>query len=685
MFTLVDAGQLFLAVLACGVVIGLPGAVLARLFRPTIGADQPFAPVVLGLAVLPAVDSLTTRFLGLDAALILTLLLAAASFIVARPSRFHRVSIATVVAIAVWACVVAVEWIDIDVGGRLFQSLTVIDTVKHAAVTQAILDSGSPPRDPFFLRSQHVSYYYFFYILPALAERLCAGFIDARAAVGGAVFWTGLGLYGLVRVTMEQAGLARPSRRLDALTLLILLASGLDIIGVIGIRLTWNLWLAEPMSWNEKVPNFLESLLWVPHHVTGLIAAMVGMMALSDAAASGGAGETTTHRVAGVALAAACFVSTVGLSVWVTLALVTTVAIWCCVLLVERRWRAFGIVVVACVVAIVLALPQIADMRAGRSLGGPSPIAATVRVFMPIEGIFSDWRAVLLLRFVLLPVNYFAGFGVLASGAILFLRRREPVTEFGRLLAIAAVAGLLLGAFLKSTLFNNDLGWRVMLFPLLAGAAWTITALDRLVEARGQSWRAIPFFPLVLTAIGWTTSLYALTSLRAYPSISNDARLSYISADAEIERDRRLAYIWADAALPRGAVLQHNPSRRRAFAFALYGRHPTAVSDSFGSLFGADPKAVEARVRALIPLFQTAMSAANVRATAMANGIDDLVVTADDPIWSMPDAFVWHVKPIYASARVRIIPMAAIVEGADAVSTFAPRRASQSADPTKRG
>lgn len=673
MFSVIDAGRLLLAVVACGFVVAAPGVALARGFgfSRTEDAGDPLAGVVVGLAVLPLLDSLATRFLGLDTALGFTIVLGVGALLASRGSSLQSLPRPWLPALLVvaWFVVVTVEWIDLDVAGKLFQPFTVIDTVKHAATTQAIVDSGAPPRDPFFLRPERASYYYFFYTIAALTQRLCGGLIDARAAVGGVVFWTGIGLYGLVRLAIERVGLERlgSAPRRPVLLVAILATGGLDILGVLRMGLLQGTWIADPVSWNEQVAGWLESLLWVPHHVTGLIAGMVGLVALSDAVATPRGGEAERRKpIRAAVLAALCFASAWGLSVWLALGLVTTVAIWGLLLLVERRWRAVRFVAMTGLLAILVATPQIADLHAGRSATASAPVAPTIRAFTPIDGLApaGPWR--LFARLVALPVNYFAGFGALASGAILFWRRRErePRGEFGRVLAIAAIAGLLLGAFLKSTLFNNDLGWRVVLFPLLAATVWTIAVLDRLLAvpeaATLPPWRLVPPFLLALLVLGWATSLYAFVSLRAYPFLSNEAEYRFMAADPALERGLRVAYAWADRNLPPQAVLQHDPTRPRAFAFALYGHNRTAVADAYGSLFGADPAAVDARIGALAPLFSSALAAATVRATAAANGIDDLVVTAADPVWSVPDSFVWRAKPVYASDRVRIIPVAAL-------------------------
>lgn len=682
LFSVLDAVRLVAAVAACGLVIALPGAALARAF----GLPRQNA-VVVGLALLPLLDSLAVRWLGIDVALAATLALAVCGLVACRDAggRWPSLSREAAALCLVWLAILVFEWVDLDVAGRLYQPFIVVDGVKHAATAQAILDSGAPPHDPFFLRPERVGYYYFFYTPVALAQRLGADWLDARAAVGGAAFWVGIGLYGLVRLALERAGLAIEGRRTRLLVVALLAAGGLDIVAVLRIGLLQGTWLAEPVVWTEQVTGWFESLIWVPHHVTGMIAGMLGLIALASPSLRA-AGEATqgprgevhqdgrprrlgrlgeiamTDTSRRVVLAGLCFASAFGASLWLTLVLVATVALWLVALAVERDWRTIGTIALAGALALVLAAPQLHDLVVGRAPTGAAPIVPTVRAFPPVDALVGPgpWRY--LARLVALPLNYFAAFGILASGALLFWRQRAGAPrgpEFGRVLALAAIAGLALGAFFKSTLFNNDLGWRVVEFPLLAGTVWTIAALQRM-PTRPSGWPRVPAFLMLLLGLGWATNAYAFLSLRAYPWMPTDPSDAFVAADPRTEHALRVAYAWADRNLPPRAVLQHDPTRPRAFAFALYGRHQVAVADSFGSLFGANPAKVDARIAALAPIYAVPLPAADVLARARAAGVDDLVVTAADPVWWRPDATLMRAAPAYASARVRIVPVASL-------------------------
>jgi hypothetical protein len=672
-FSLVDGAGLLLAMAEFGIVLILPGAFLAYAsgslgFRESSGQTKLLLAVTSGLAVLPALDSLTTRFASLNAALVLNLVLAALALVLAARKRWHltitRVSLAL---LGTWLAILTAEWIDFDVGGSLYQPFIAIDMVKHAATTQAILDTGAPPLDPFFFRPERVSYYYFFYTIAALAQRLSGGLIDARAAVGGLAFWTGVGLYGLARLVMTQTGLMSPGseRRTRIVVLALLAAGGLDIVFVLRLGLVQHDWLPDPSAWNDAVAGWFEALIWVPHHVTGLIASVVGFVALANAMND----ATRAGTARAIAMAGLCFASALGLSVWLTAGAVSTCIVWLTLLLIERRWRCAAILASGGIVAILIAAPAILDLYSGRS--GPFPIVFSVRIFSNLEAILPGEPLRSILRLAVLPLNCVAQFGVLSLGTFLFWqtnsRRTVHRNELARVLTLAAIVGLLLGTFLKSTLFeNNDLGWRVWMFPQFAGLVWTSTVLLRRWDAAPRLramafWRLFPAIPLCLLVLGYCTTLYAFVSLRAFVEMPLEPKSRLFVAAPASDRELRMAYRWADDHLPLSIVLQHNPRPdRRAVSFGMYSRHPVGVSDGYGELFGAREAPVDERLRKLYPLFMTTLSDADVAARARSEGIDALVVTEGDPVWADRSSWVWRNRPLYESARVRILAVATL-------------------------
>ena len=91
---------------------------------------------------------------------------------------------------------------------------------------------------------------------------------------------------------------------------------------------------------------------------------------------------------------------------------------------------------------------------------------------------------------------------------------------------------------------------------------------------------------------------------------------------------------------------------RAVLDFGLYGRNRVAVADSEAALYGASKSKVDARLTGMAPIFTAPLAAAQVRARAAAEGIDVLVVSSADPIWSDVHGWVWSAPVLFASPHV---------------------------------
>jgi hypothetical protein len=263
-------------------------------------------------------------------------------------------------------------------------------------------------------------------------------------------------------------------------------------------------------------------------------------------------------------------------------------------------------------------------------------------------------------RFVLLPLNYAAEFGIFLLGTVTFWmgRGRESIAgnEVARMLTVAAVTSLGLATFMRSAILANDLGWRVILFAQLAALLWTAHAIAtaKLPLLRGSPGGSVarPTLAGWLLILGYLGIAYDMVALRA---IRGEI---FKAVQPQVTRELRTTYAWLNDHLPAGAVLQHNPLPDRVYDFGLYSRHRVGVADREAELFGAAREAVFARLRQLRPVFEGALPAAAVRAAAGANGIDYLVVSAQDPVWHQSGAWPWSTSPIHAGDHVRVIAVA---------------------------
>src|SRR5262245_32872841 len=135
-YSIIDIVGVIDATAACGVLLLLPGLALAQIadvfgFRQTKTQRIYALALVTGCAVLPILDSLLARFLGLGAALAFNSALAAYGLRVLwraglpRPDRF------VLAACGIWMALLLYAWVDLDAGEGLYPSLLMLDIVKH--------------------------------------------------------------------------------------------------------------------------------------------------------------------------------------------------------------------------------------------------------------------------------------------------------------------------------------------------------------------------------------------------------------------------------------------------------------------------------------------------------------------------------------------------------------------------
>jgi len=662
-YSVLDILGLLAGALAFAVVFLLPGIALAHIanvfdIRRLQTARIYVLGLIIGYAVLPVVDSLLCRSLGLGAALICNLALAGYGLRIAwlkglpRPDRF------ALIACGIWLALLTAAWVDVDTGQGLYPSLLMLDIVKHAATVRALVETGgAPPLDPFFMREDPAGYYYFYYVLSALAERLCAGWIDSRAAVGSQVFWTGIATVGLVALVFEKAGF-RGRPRLP-LMLALMLAAGLQILPILGMGMLGQLWMGQINWWSDQVTSWPLSLLWVPHHVACLVACWAGFLLLAEVVERRAA-RRQPHDAVAVVLAGLAFASAAGLSIWVTCGAVAAIGLWIGALAIERRWSDVLAIGAAGLVGLVVAAPYLADLVHHRAYGS-SPIALTVRVFPFTDMFFADGMARYVARFAVLPINYVLELGVFLVGSYLFWWHRQSMiekpTEVARLLALSAIAGLVLATFVKSTIVNNDLGWRAILFTQLAALLWTVAVLCRdpvPATFRLRLQQASPMLVLTLV-LGYAGVVYDLVALRAFHPLGLRGEPGMLR-NSQIDRELRGAYAWLTANTDRHLVVQHNPDAERALGYGLYGRARVGVSDRHNArLFGAPGADVAQRLAQVIPVFAIPMPAAEARRRLTRNRVDTVVVTASDPVWRDQTSWVWTVPALYATAHVRVL------------------------------
>lgn len=521
--------------------------------------------LLLAYATLPALQSIGGRFLGLSVVAALTLSLAALAVYRMQRASLPDLSRMAWLMLAAGFAALAVLWIDIAFNGQLYPTLLIIDLVKHAATVRSLVETGAtPPIDPFFLRDNPASYYYFFYTPAALIEMLSGGLVDSRSAVGGLVFWTGLSVVTLARTLLDRAGFLRKERGgTVGLLVALMLAGGLQLLIVSPLVFSFGWPWPGQLGWiRDDLASWPISMIWVPHHLSGMIASWIGFLALVEAQSADGAQRKWTHvAVAGLAFASAC-----GLSTWVTMGAVLTLVVWATVEMYNRRWESIVLFAAAGTIALAIAAPHLLDLVRNRSLAG-SPIAFEVRTFVASELLVGSlgWVGQNLVRAIFLPLHYVMAAGVFFVGSVLFWRSRHSAimlaNPVARLIAYSALASLFLGSFVQSVVVNNDLGWRVVLFVQLSALLWTATVLEPYWHrARQTSFVRVaakmPPALLVLLALGYAGVAYDLVATRLFSMMGRGVVINPRDPRRRLRRARSLRLDEPTPRPPRGRPAQ---------------------------------------------------------------------------------------------------------------------------------
>lgn len=641
---------LFATLLVCGgaffaCLLNFPGFAEARL------AERAGLSLLCGLACLPIVLDLTGRLGPVPMALVATasaLVGAALLPIGAAPARLDGRWLA---AGGVWIAFATLCLIDIpDGSGGLLHSHFVVDYVKHAATTWSIAQSGTPPFDPLFHEpGRTAAYYYFFYTLTAVVSIVGAPLrIAARHAAFASGIVTGFAILALLyqvwrRSGCDEAAGVRDARPAMPWIVALMLAAGLDIIPGLALAMLGNRPLIEaPIDgWTAQITPWVAGSLWVPHHVAALCAAFAGFLALARPA---GGGDIRRTVFAGLA-----FASCAGLSIYMAIGAAMIAAVFLARLIAAARYRDAADLTISGLIAGALAASWLLTLV---GYGGEAqPLALGIRGSKWFAVISEDPRVLTAARAITFGPFYLVQFGIFALGSYVFWRRagrRGMAGDGGWLLVVAAPVSLVLGAFVRSTTYNNDLGWRIVMFAEASMFVWTLSAIR--AGWLGQP-RLAPL-PGILLALGYCTVAFGAVQSRVfYLADTPTARQDRASLPDEIR-----GWTWLDGALPTGSIVQERPADLRSFSYGLYGRFRTAVSDrANGMLFGAPKTAVRARVDDIRPIYDDPQATlGQVLDIASRYSISALVINARDANFGDPRSWTAQARPDFQNAHTKI-------------------------------
>lgn len=625
-FFFTDLAGFGLATLLACVLIVAPGFAIAHALRGRITVDGQQGlltgwELLIGLAILPVIDALLTRYIGLNAMLGLHGVLAALGFMpMLRAMR--QIRWPYWVMLAAWWALVAWSYVDFDYGGRMNQSLLIVDLVKHAAVIHMIETSGIPLHDAFFLRPDTAGYYYYFYLAGAGIDRLGGALVDSRMAFASTVFLTGIAFPALLWTLARQAKwIAQGSEALFLkLCIGLCFVSGLDLIPGIALASARGGFDGQIDWWEDEISFALSSIMWVPHHLTAVMVSFIAFMLLSHAR-----GAETRTRALLVLASGFALASVFGLSIWVALGAGAVLALWLLPDFLQRRFAGIIDLAIAGIIALILSIPQFMDL-----LGGRHPDGAVLGLWLRPTAYLN---LPVIAAIAAIPLAYVLEFGFFLFGAAAFSRAnpaRQWLSEpLPRLLLISAIVAIILNAFVRSTIINNDFGWRVAWFAQIPLMVWTAVALQQ-----GMGKWPLALLARIALVLGICANIWSLAGWRVIRPPLLPTSWAYVNVHPDVDYETRKAYAWANAHLPANAIIQHNPAAtKRVFNFGLYSNNQVLVADREATLFGADRASVAERVRDLGDIYSGQLAFPVALTAARQMGIDYLLVTRADPFW----------------------------------------------------
>jgi hypothetical protein len=589
-----------------------------------------------------------------------------------------------------WVSFVVLSLVDLQVGKKLYFSVVLFDQSYRVAFTDAVARTGVPPANPLYFapdgagHAGAMRYYYFWYVICATVMRIAG--VTARQAFVASSVWAGVGLVATIALYMRYFfGVVRGVRRQTAVAVGLLLVTGADLVPAMGSLFSQRAVNGEMEWWSQdQISSWMDSLLWVPHHVAALVGCLLSFLLLWRTREA----LDARRRWMAVAFAGVAFASAFGLSVYVAFGFAVMMLAWA--VREVLRAREFGlcgrILVAGCVGALVLA-PFLHELSAGRGSGAASAHVLSLSVRRMIDPglvtglpVFAAWHAahpVLLdqaMRLVLLLPGLALELGF--YGAVLWVvlrgRREEPAATAMYL----AVCGLAMVLFVRSSVIsNNDFGYRAALLPqfflLLVGAgvvgSWWFGGEDVGAVATKARGRVL----VGLMVLGVAGTVYQAVMLRVFLPIEAARPGSGFAALPGEAFEVRTAFAEMDRVAPKSAVVQFHavdldgdrhgdvvpPYQFSSRALVMdSGRQVLNAEPECATEFGGDAgdcAVIQAATRQLYGA--PAPSAEWAVGYCARFGVGYLVASHLDPAWKERSGWTWSLPVVAAEPGFRIL------------------------------
>lgn len=265
-FTLHDIIGTSMGVALFPLVLVFPGYIFGWIFdlfqfRTRLLPARLGVSVILSVAISPIFYYLISSLLSLNAALIVSLLMAVAfvALLMYEKPTFPQVgSWRSFFWISLgWAVFAIFSLVDLQWGNQeLYFSVASLDHTTRVSIIDAMTRRGVPPVNPSYFPGYPVKLtflYFFWYILCSIIDIAGGQLVNARTALFASVIWCGFALMALIAFYLRQRDGGGRILRRAMLGIAFLSISGLDVIPAIALMRYGNGALGDLEHWNEQI------------------------------------------------------------------------------------------------------------------------------------------------------------------------------------------------------------------------------------------------------------------------------------------------------------------------------------------------------------------------------------------------------------------------------------------------
>jgi len=665
-----------------GFVAGVGSDVLG--FRRRSASERLLFSVVLSTATTPILAVLVGHFVSVTASLAVLLLLTLIAVALIGKELFWSNRSLPCVPRSTWigltmmamlSLLAILSVIDLQFGDRLYLSAAIFDHSVRIPFVEAAARSGVPPLNPFYGlgKTPVLRYYYYWYVVCALPERRSG--LSARACFNASVVWSGLALAATIPLYLKHFFRETEAlRRKSLLGICLLTVTGLDLIPY--SVLAWKGTVSPDLEWWDpnQVTSWLDSLIWVPHHVAALTACMAGFLLLSTLDEQAGVRERGWAAV----IAGIAFASAAGLSVYVTLSFAVFAGLWSIILLGQRHIRDFTTYATAGVIALLLSLPYLGDIGS-KSTTGQRFVIFAIRDFPNaidwLRGVGVHGPALDFAKLPILLIVYFVEFGFFFCVAVLRLKRElldgPALSQQRRAAWVMLASCLVLVSILQSDpglSGGNDLGFRGMLVVQFVLLLWAVPLMHDILAKQNSASGVRPIWKVALVGtllLGVLGTSEQLLMLRCYALLVDSGKIhrseSYMGLPEFGRRTYKLreGVTQLEHVTTTSTILQYNPLSENAFLIHLYSSRQVVAGDATcGSNFGGDAEKCREAMPYLSAIFESPADARgwNLDRFCDTYSLNLLVATEADRVWYDPGSWVWNRDAVVSNDSLRAIP-----------------------------